>query len=97
MAASGERFCESALLRVRAALNRRLGRGAAAAEDYAVAAAVANAQGARMLELRALTEWAQLDDAPPHVRSDLEALFGELTATGPSLSLDAARAVLAVP
>ncbi len=32
MAASGERFCESALLRVRAALSVRLGRGADAAE-----------------------------------------------------------------
>ncbi len=97
MDGSGERFCESALLRVRGSLWARLGRGAAAAGDYAAAVAVADTQGARMLELRALTEWAQLEASPPHVRRDLEALVAELGAAGPNLSLDAARAALATP
>jgi hypothetical protein len=93
MDASGERFCESALLRVRAGLGARTGRREAAAHDYAEAVAVAHAQGARMLELRALTEWAQLEGSPPHVRRDLEALVAELGTGQQSLSLDAARAV----
>ncbi len=93
MEASGERFCESALLRVRAALWARRGQHAAAAQDYAAAVAVAHAQGARMLELRALTEWAELDDSPLHVQRDLEALVAELAPRGQSLSLDAALAV----
>ncbi len=97
MGASGERFCESALLRVRAGLCARAGQGAAAARDYAAAVAVARAQGARMLELRALTEWAQLDGSPPDVRRDLEALSAGLASGGPSLGLDAARAALATP
>ena len=50
-----------------------------------------------MLELRALSEWAQLDRSPPHVRRDLGALLAELASGGPSLSLDAARTVLASP
>ncbi len=95
MGASGERFCESALLRVRAGLRARAGQGAAAASDYAAAVAVARAQGARMLELRALTEWAQLHGSPPDVRRDLEALSARLASGGPSLGLDAARAALA--
>jgi hypothetical protein len=97
MDGSGERFCESALLRVRGSLWARLGRAASAADDYAAAVAVADAQGARMLKLRALTDWAQLDDSPPHVRRDLEILLAELGAAGPDLSLDAARGALAAP
>jgi class 3 adenylate cyclase len=93
MEASGERFCESALLRVRAALWVRRGQRAAASNDYEAAVAVARAQGARMLELRALTEWAVLDGCPPHVRRDLEALVVELAPRGQGLSLDAALAV----
>jgi class 3 adenylate cyclase len=99
MKRSGERFCESALLRVRAGLCARTSRDAAADgdrdrdRDYAGAVAVARAQGARMLELRALTEWARLDGAPPHVRRDLESLVAQLAPGGPSLSLAAARAV----
>jgi class 3 adenylate cyclase len=97
MASSGERFCEPALLRVRAALCARTGRLAAAARGYQLAVALAHAQGSRMLELRALTEWAQLDDAPRRVRRDLEALVADLAPGGRSLSLDAARAVTRGP
>ena len=97
MGASGERFCESALLRVRAGLCARDGQGAAAARDYAAAVAVARAQGARMLELRALTEWAQLSGSPPEVRRDLEALRPGSPPVGRAWASTTARAVLATP
>jgi class 3 adenylate cyclase len=97
MVATGERFCEPALLRVRGALCARTGRYAAAARCYQLAVALARAQGSRMLELHALTEWAQLDSSPPYVRRDLETLVAELGPGGESLSLDAARAVTTAP
>jgi class 3 adenylate cyclase len=95
MVASGERFSEPALLRVRGALCARSGRHAAAARCYQLAIALARVQGSRMLELQSLTEWTQLDVAPPRVRRELEALVAELGPGGQSLSLEAARAVLA--
>jgi hypothetical protein len=92
--ATGERFCETEILRVRAGRLSLAGRLEAAADDYEAAVGLAQEQGAKMLELRALTDWAQLPGVPDRVRSALQACATEVAAGGPSQSLDLARKVL---
>jgi hypothetical protein len=62
-----------------------------AGRDYEEAVTVARRQGARMLELRALTDWLRLPGAPDHVRADLEICVAATAEGGPSRSLDEAR------
>ena len=56
--------------------------------------AVARQQGAGMLELRALTDWARLEGAPDRVRAELAVCMADVAAGGPSRSLDEARKVI---
>ena len=73
---TGEQFCEAEILRLRAGVLRRGRQVEAAGRDYEEAVGVARHQGARMLELRALTDWLGLPGCPEHVRADLEATRG---------------------
>jgi len=66
-----------------------------AGRDYAEATTVARRQGARMLELRALTDWLRLPGAPDHIRADLPICVAAMAEGGPSRSLDEARRALA--
>ena len=61
---TGEQFCEAEILRMRAGIMRRNRQVELAGRDYEEAVAVARHQGARMLELRALTDWLRLPGAP---------------------------------
>jgi hypothetical protein len=92
--ATGEQFCVPEILRLRAGVLRRGRQVAQAASDYAEAVLVARTQGARMLELRALTDWFGLPGAPGHVRVDLETCVVSLAEGGPSRSLTEARRAL---
>ena len=94
---TGEQFCEAEILRLRAGVLRRAHQVEQAGLDYAEAVEVARRQGARMLELRALTDWLGLPGAPPHVRGDLEACVADTAGGGPSRSLDEARRALEYP
>jgi class 3 adenylate cyclase len=94
---TGEQFCEAEILRLRAGVLRRGHQVETAARDYGEAVRVARQQGARMLELRALTEWMGLPGAPERVRMDLEACVAAVAAGGPSRSLDEARRTLGSP
>lgn len=91
---TGERFCEAEILRVRA--GRRLHRGEpdAAAEDYEAAVRAARRQGAKMLELKALIDWAELPGAPDRTRDDLKARTAEVGAGGTCRIVEHARRVL---
>jgi class 3 adenylate cyclase len=91
---TGEQFCEAEILRMRAGVMRRNRQVESAGRDYEEAAAVARRQGARMLELRALTDWLRLPGAPDHVRADLELCVAATAEGGPSRSLDEARRAL---
>ncbi len=91
--ATGERFCEAEILRVRAGHLSRAGRADLAGVDYEEAVAVARQQGAKMLELRALTDWARLEDAPERILTELGACSADVAAGGPSRCLDEARKV----
>src|SRR3984957_16894002 len=91
---TGEQFCEAEILRMRAGVMRRNRQVESAGGDYEEAAAVARRQGARMLELRALTDWLRLPGAPDHVRADLEICVAAMAEGGPSRSLDEARSAL---
>ncbi len=91
--ATGERFCEAEILRVRAGRLQDAGRAEQAAEDYAAAVRLAREQGARMLELRALTDRARLEGSPDSVRAELRACIEDVAAGGSSRSLDEARKV----
>jgi hypothetical protein len=91
---TGEQFCEAEILRLRAGVLRRGRQSEEAGRGYEEAVRVARRQGARMLELRALTDWSGLPDAPGHVRVDLEASVAEAAEGGPSRSLNEARRVL---
>jgi hypothetical protein len=95
--ATGEQFCEPEILRLRAGVLRRAHQVKVAARDYEEAVSVARQQGARMLELRALTDWMGLPGAPDSVRADLAACVAESAAGGPSRSLDEARQALGSP
>jgi hypothetical protein len=88
---TGEQFCVAEILRLRAGVLRRSRQVAEAANDYEEAVHVARAQGARMLELRALTDWLGLPGAPDHVRTDLEACVAGIAEGGSSRSLAEAR------
>ena len=92
--ATGERFCEAEILRVRAGRLLRDGQPESAAADYEAAVALARVQGAKMLELRALTDWVRLPGSADHVRTDLLACVEDVSPGGPSRSLDEARTVL---
>jgi class 3 adenylate cyclase len=94
---TGEQFCEPEILRLRAGVLRRAHQVEAAARDYEGAVSVARQQGARMLELRALTDWMGLPGAPDSVRVDLEACVAESATGGPSRSLEEARRTLGSP
>ncbi len=88
--ATGERFCEAEILRMRGDRRARAG-SPEAEEDYRAAVDLARQQGATMLELRALTSWARRPSAPEHVHKDLAACIEDVAAGGPSRSLDQAR------
>jgi class 3 adenylate cyclase len=94
---SGEGFCEAEIFRIRGGIHREAGRAEAAAHDYADAVALARSRGARMLELKALTDWAGLPDSPDHVREELRVCTALVAADGPSNCLDEALAVLERP
>jgi predicted deacylase len=70
------------------------GRYEDADHDYAEAVALARARGVRMLELRALTDWARLPGSLDRVRDELRACTVDVEAGGPSKSLDEALVVL---
>ena len=95
--ATGEQFCEAEILRARVGILRRSRAVEAAAQDYAEAVAVARRQGARMLEMRALTDWVGLPGAPEEVREALQACVADVGAGGPSRSLVQAQRALEVP
>jgi hypothetical protein len=91
---SGEGFCESEIFRVRAGIHRDAGRHDDAAHDYADAVALARARDGRMLEMRALTDWARLPGSHDDIRDQLRACVLEVEAGGPSKSLDEALEAL---
>ena len=70
-----------------------MGRAESAAEDYEAAVRLAREQGATMLELHALADWARLEAAAPHVRTELRACIEIVAEGGPSRILDEARKV----
>ena len=88
---TGERFCESEILRVRARWFARVGEVESALLDLLDAETIAREQGAILLELKALTQRAQLPGAASTVRQALEDCVSRVAAGGPSLSLDEAR------
>jgi hypothetical protein len=94
--ATGERFCEAEILRLRADRRARAGT-AGAEEDYRAAVDLAREQGAKMLELRALTSWARFPSAPARIRAELAACIDDVSSGGPNRSLDQAREVLDSP
>jgi hypothetical protein len=65
-----------------------------AAEDFRAAVDLARQQGAKMLELRALTSWARQSSVPAHVRDDLVVCVEDVSPGGPSRSVDQARQVI---
>jgi hypothetical protein len=89
-----ELFCQSPLLRLRGEVLHRSGDLAGAEAAFTSAVEAARTQGAPMLELRALTEWAGLPSCPDHVRVDLRGCTAHLAPLGHSMSLERARAVL---
>jgi class 3 adenylate cyclase len=91
--ATGERFCEAEILRMRGDRRARSG-SPEAAEDYRAAVDLARQQGAKMLELRALTSWVRHSSATERVRQDLADCIEDVSSGGPSKSLDQARGVL---
>jgi predicted ATPase len=93
--ATGERFCEAEVLRVRAGVRARGGDLDGAVTELQEAVAVARAQGASMLELRALTDWQRAAPSADVRRS----LVSCLSAVGdaPALSVQRAAEVLAGP
>ena len=91
--ATGERFCEVEILRLRAGRLHHAGRSESATDDLRAAVELARLQGAKLLELRALTDWARLERPPDSVRADLRACIEDVAAGGPSRSLDEARRV----
>ncbi|MGO9854320.1 MAG: adenylate/guanylate cyclase domain-containing protein [Acidimicrobiales bacterium] len=94
---TGEQFCQAEILRVRAGVLRRSRQVEAAARDYEEAVRVSRHQGARMLELRVLTDWLTLPGAPETVRDALVACVADVAEGGPSRSLDEARQILETP
>jgi class 3 adenylate cyclase len=93
---TGERFCEAEILRVRAAWSARAGDSGAAAADLDEAIAVAAAQGARVLELRARLDLFELQRSA-ETRAALAACLAPLTTERPCLSAERAAAALTAP
>jgi class 3 adenylate cyclase len=91
--ATGERFCEAEILRLRAGRLHLAGRTEPAVDDFQAAVELARQQGAKMLELRALTDWARLEGSPETVRVGLRKSIEDVAPGGPSRSLDEARKV----
>jgi hypothetical protein len=91
---TGERFCEAEILRVRGSVLRRAGDGAGAGSNLRGAVDTARAQGAPVLELRALTELAGLPGAPASARVELAACVARLAHEDQSLSVRRAVALL---
>ncbi len=91
--ATGERFCEAEILRVRGRRLVQAGRAEMAIADYESAVQVARAQGAKMLELRALTDWAGLAGSSDEVLVELRGCAEDVARGGPSRSLDRAEKV----
>jgi class 3 adenylate cyclase len=94
--ATGERFCEPEILRMRGD-RRAEADQIGAAEDYQDAVELARQQGSKMLELRALTSWARQPSAPESVRHQLVACVDDIALGGPSRSVDQARQVIQGP
>ena len=92
--ATGERFCEPEILRVRGSLHVRTGRTEEAAADFQAAVLLAREQGSRLLELRALTDWVRLPGSAAGIRDELRACAADVAVGGPSRCLDAAVALL---
>ena len=90
---TGERFCEAEILRMRGD-RRTAADETRAAEDYSAAVDLTRQQGAKMLELRALTSWARQASAPERVREELIACIEDVSVGGPSRSLDEARLLI---
>jgi class 3 adenylate cyclase len=89
---TGERFCEAEILRMRG--DRRAAIGSpGATEDYRAAVDLARQQGAKMLELRALTGWARHSSASDRIRDELAACIEDVSSGGPSRSVDEAKLV----
>jgi hypothetical protein len=90
---TGERFCEAEILRVRG--DRRIAADpAGAAEDYRAAVELARQQGAKVLELRALTSWARHTVATEDIGDELMACLADVSLGGSSRSVDEARQVI---
>jgi len=79
---TGERFCEAEILRLRGDVLVALGDHAASENEYRSAVELARAQGARMLELRALTSWARLPGSTGATRSALRGCVKEVESGG---------------
>jgi len=79
---TGERFCEAEILRLRGDVLVALGDHAASENEYRSAVELARAQGARMLELRALTSWARLPGSTGATRSALRGCVNEVESGG---------------
>ena len=92
--ATGERFCEPEILRVRGGRLLREGRVDEAAGDYRAAVLLAREQGSGLLELRALTDWVRLPGTPNGIRDELRACAAAVAVGGPSRCLDEAVALL---
>jgi class 3 adenylate cyclase len=75
--ATGEQFCEAEIFRLRAAVLHRSGDQEAAGAALDEAIAIARAQGAPVLELRALTDRMSLPGAGADVRDLLEAAVAD--------------------
>jgi tetratricopeptide (TPR) repeat protein len=91
---TGERFCEAEILRQRGQAFAALGDESQAEDAYRAAVELARAQGARMLELRALTSWAQRPGSGEAARSALRACADAVASGGACQSLAQARGVL---
>jgi class 3 adenylate cyclase len=92
--ATGERFCEPEILRVRGGRLFRAGRVDEASADYRAAVLLTREQGSRLLELRALTDWVRLPGSPDGIRDELRACAAAVAVGGPSRCLDDAVALL---
>jgi class 3 adenylate cyclase len=91
---TGERFCEAEVLRVRATVLARAGDIAAAVADLTEAIAVAQAQGAPVLELRARRDLFVLQPSA-ETRAALEECLEPLAGERESHSVESAHAALA--
>jgi hypothetical protein len=90
---TGERFCEAEILRVRG--DRRVAADeAGAVDDYRAAVQLARQQGAKVLELRALTSWARQSSPPESVCEELVACVEDVSSGGLNRSVDEARLVI---